>query len=86
RHTDRYDKRAIANGQFHINSLLDGHRDCINGRILKNRIGELKAQNILVERNDNSWIMGRDHNPTYKKISEHTVAIIGCGSVGSSIS
>ncbi|MCF1523480.1 ThiF family adenylyltransferase [Escherichia coli] len=86
RHTDRYDTRAIANGRFHINSLLDGHRDYINGRILKNRIGDLKAQNILVERNDNSWIMGRDHNPTYKKISEHTVAIIGCGSVGSSIS
>ncbi|ENY6786152.1 ThiF family adenylyltransferase [Providencia rettgeri] len=85
-HTDRYDKRVIEKGRFRINALLDGYIDNIDGCILKNRIGESKSQNIIVERNDNSWIMGRDHNPTYKKISEHTVAIIGCGSVGSSIS
>lgn len=84
--SDRFDQRVINKGRFRNKALLDGYRHYIDGRVLKNRIGESKTQNLIIERYDNSWIMGRDHNPTYKEISEHTIAIIGCGSVGSSVS
>ncbi|MDE9566176.1 ThiF family adenylyltransferase [Xenorhabdus bovienii] len=84
--TDRFDKRVMGRGRFRRTAFLDGYRHYIDGRILKNRIGESKTQNLIVDRSDNAWILGRDHNPTYKQISEHKIAIIGCGSVGSSIS
>lgn len=84
--TDRFDDRAIARGRFRRTALLDGHRNYIDSRILKNKIGETKTQNLIVERSDNAWITGREHNTTYKQISEHKIAIVGCGSVGSSIS
>ncbi|MEI7236347.1 ThiF family adenylyltransferase [Pectobacterium brasiliense] len=83
---DRFDVRGITSGRFRRTALLDGYRKYIDGKILENRICENKIQNLIVDRSDDSWITGREHNPTYKKISEHKIAIIGCGSVGSSVS
>lgn len=83
---DRFDSRGISSGRFRRTALLDGYRNSINGKILKNRICETKTENLIVDRSDDAWLMGREHNKTYKKISEHKVAIVGCGSVGSSVS
>ncbi|MGC0983873.1 ThiF family adenylyltransferase [Pantoea agglomerans] len=83
---DRFDSRGISSGRFRRTALLDGYRNYISRKILKNRICETKTENLIVERSDDAWLMGREHNKTYKKISEHKVAIVGCGSVGSSVS
>lgn len=84
--SDRFDTRGLSRGRFRNTALLDGYRNYIDGKILKNRIGQTKTENLIVDRSDDSWLTGREHNKTYKKISEHKVAIVGCGSVGSSVS
>lgn len=83
---ERYDKRSINRGRFRRTALLDGYRNHIDKKVFENRICEVETQNLIVERSDDSWITGREHNKNHQNISEHTIAIIGCGSVGSSVS
>lgn len=83
---DRYDERIINRGRFRRTALLDGYKNHIDKKILENRICQVETQNLIIERSDDSWITGREHNKNYQIISDHTIAIIGCGSVGSSVS
>jgi hypothetical protein len=64
---------------------LDGFRAQIPLHILKNRTQYMKVWGRLINRLDPSWVIGRDANPTRASIAVHTVAIIGCGSIGSSV-
>ncbi|MDV6315730.1 ThiF family adenylyltransferase [Idiomarina sp. HP20-50] len=66
-------------------SVTDGFRNRVPLDTILNRTSNYKVYGKLIKRADQSWIYGRDENPDYKKISEHRIAIIGCGSIGSSI-
>lgn len=66
-------------------SGIDGFRDNIPLPILLNRITNYKVYGSLISRIDQSWVLGRDKNQGIKTISDHTIAIVGCGSIGSSV-
>jgi hypothetical protein len=82
---DRYSPAALPRHRFGQHSLIDGFRDVISLDILIKRLGNLRLNGMMVERADNDWMMGRDQNPQHRRISDNCIAIIGCGSVGSSV-
>lgn len=46
---------------------------------------ERTAKLCLVTRQDASWVYGRDQNPATDRFQSSTVALIGCGSLGSTV-
>ena len=72
--------------RFNRTAAIDGFRDRVPFNVLLNRVSNFKVSGKLIERADDSWVFGRDSNPGHKRLSEHKVAIVGCGSIGSSIS
>lgn len=64
----------------------NGFRDSfIPMRFLENRCEQLGIRGIDVERRDQSWVLGRDSNPSLPTTSGTTIGIIGLGSIGSSL-
>lgn len=43
------------------------------------------VERLAVNRVDGTWVHGRDHDPTYRALRSRTVAVIGCGAIGSSL-
>ena len=83
------------NGPVWVVAILDiaSERDLQsgfrNGRIpfdrAKASMAARPVRRLKVERLDGSYVHGRDRNEQYKVLSRKRVAIIGCGSLGSSI-
>lgn len=65
--------------------ILTGFRDTLPLQVLVNRCCTMKVYGQLIWRMDNSWVYGRDKNPAVSGLSQHRVAVIGCGSVGAAI-
>jgi len=66
-------------------SGIDGFRKSIPLYVLLDRITNYKVYGSLISRIDQNWVLGRDKNQSVKTISDHTIAIVGCGSIGSSV-
>jgi hypothetical protein len=56
-----------------------------DGVLLARYFGEGKLLRGSVTRADAAWIHGRGHDPRFEHVGQASVAIIGCGSVGSPI-
>jgi len=84
-----------ANGPVWVAAILDiaSERDLQNGfrsgRIpfdrAKASMAARPVRRLKVERIDGSYVHGRDRNEQYQALSRKRVAILGCGSLGSSI-
>lgn len=70
-------KRDLVRGFRHWTHVP---KDIIRGSFAKH-----SATRCRTTRVDGSWIHGRDHNREYPEVACRRVAIIGCGSLGSSI-
>lgn len=66
-------------------SGMDGFRKSIPLEVLINRTRNYKVYGSLISRIDQKWVLGRDKNQGVETISDYTIAIVGCGSIGSSI-
>lgn len=66
-------------------TVLAGFRDALPLQVLMNRCRTMKVYGQPIRRMDNSWVYGRDRNPAINMLSQHRVAIVGCGSVGAAI-
>ena len=66
-------------------ACTDGFRTNIPLNVLLDRISNFKVYGSLISRIDQKWVLGRDKNQGVKTISDHTIAIVGCGSIGSSL-
>lgn len=78
----------LAHGILHrnrSNSYLDGYRSSLPIDVLFSRMGQIKFFGRLINRIDSSWMIGRDKNKELTNIRKHKVAVVGCGSVGSSV-
>ncbi|CAG9296984.1 ThiF family adenylyltransferase [Celerinatantimonas diazotrophica] len=79
----RFDKNLFSrNGR---KSPIDGFRDRIPLKVILERTRNMTVRGRLIKRTDPSWVVGRDRNADRDSIASHTVAIIGCGSIGSSV-
>lgn len=78
----------LAHGILHRNRsnyYLDGYRFTLPIDVLFYRMGQIKLFGRLINRIDGSWMIGRDKNKDLTHIRKHKVAVVGCGSVGSSV-
>jgi hypothetical protein len=66
-------------------SIADGFRREIPLRTFVTRISNVGLKGRIVTRFDQDWVLGRDSNQQHRHVATHTVAIIGCGSVGAAI-
>lgn len=66
-------------------SVADGFRSTIPIERVIQGASQFRVQGGFVKRADPSWVVGRDVNVHRKQIAAHRVAVIGCGSIGSSI-
>ncbi|WP_347554865.1 ThiF family adenylyltransferase [Robbsia sp. KACC 23696] len=70
-------KKSILRGFRNIDRLPEKHVvACYSGQ---------KIDRFNVQRADRSWVHGRDHNPSGDRLSNKTVALIGCGALGSEL-
>jgi len=83
----RFERNLISPKQNDWSSrpILTGFRDALPLQVLVNRCRTMKIYGQLIRRMDNSWVYGRDKNPAVSVLSQHRVAVIGCGSVGAAI-
>lgn len=77
-----FSKNLFYRGEYHQKAIMDGFRQKIRVKDLIPRIKHLPIKGTLVRRVDQSWLMGRDVNHSWKEAQTNRVAIIGCGSVG----
>jgi hypothetical protein len=70
-----------------VKALSKGFRNLsrVPQSLIENSFGSRELQRCSVSRVDGSWIHGRDHDPSFPAMRTRTVAIIGCGSLGSAI-
>jgi len=71
----RHNRRAVS----------DGFRDHIPLKHVLDRTSDIRTHGALVSRADPAWTLGRDSNEKREVLSGHSVAIVGCGSLGASI-
>lgn len=64
---------------------INGFNDRLSPNAILTRMANVKVAGAYLYRADQGWLIGRGHNHELANISAHKVAIIGCGSVGSSI-
>lgn len=79
---------VFARGLFSIKrnqATLDGFRNSMSFRDIRNRISGFKVYGNLVQRFDQSWCLGRDNNSSLNQVGSHKLVLIGCGSVGSTV-
>lgn len=82
---DRYRTESMQRGAFGKHSISDGYRTNIDLRAFENRIKNVKIERLYVNRCDNDWVLGREHNHQIHTINKHCIAIIGCGSIGAAV-
>lgn len=66
-------------------AVADGFRNAIPLIHVVQRTALTPTYGGFVNRADAAWVIGRDSNTKRNLISDHKVAVIGCGSLGSSI-
>ena len=66
-------------------SVGDGFRESIPLHHILDRTSNVRTNGVMVRRADPSWTLGRDFNEKRSTLADHSVAIVGCGSLGSSI-
>lgn len=71
--------------EYNHTTTMSGFRRQIPREILIARASQVSLKRGAVQRSDASWVMGRDSNKSRKYVSGSTVAVVGCGSLGSSV-
>jgi hypothetical protein len=66
-------------------SVADGFRREIPLPAFLTRTSNIGIKGRVVRRSDQDWVLGRDSNQLHRHIAAHTVALIGCGSVGAAV-
>jgi len=66
-------------------ATLDGFRNSMSLKDIRNRISGFKVYGNVVQRFDQSWCLGRDNNSSLEQIRDHKLVLIGCGSMGSTV-
>ena len=80
------ERNALSTGRPGRHNLGNGFRPGNYSPVhLYNRSKCLKLSGVTVNRQDIPWVLGRDHNPSLKKIQDVTLGVIGLGSVGSGL-
>jgi len=63
-------------------STIDGFRNTMSYKAIRNQIAGIKVYGNLIDRFDQSWCLGRDHNESLQSLKDINLVLIGCGSVG----
>lgn len=79
-----FSKNLFHRDDFQRKAIMDGFRKQIRVKDLVPRIKNVSISGNLVQRVDQSWVMGRDVNHSWREVNSNRIAVIGCGSVGAS--